>query len=268
MSDALLQELLAARERRASCALATVAATTGSVPRAAGATMIVYGDGKISGTIGGGKFEALVVADALAALRGRHPVLKTYPLHEGDACSFGAICGGEVTMLIEPQTNGEALVLVGAGHCAQAIAKIARECGWHITLLDDRAELLTAAAASLKISDHSPAEFIAAHAWQPDEALVLVSRNYEIDCESLHAALQQTGLAYLGMIGSERKVRRVFDELRTRGISEAALATVHAPIGLDIGADSPPEIAVSVLAEVMQILRVHPGGHLRGRATH
>ena len=118
MSDALLQELLAARARRVVCALATVAATAGSVPREAGAKMIVYADGKTSGTIGGGKFEALVVADALAGLCERRPLLKTYPLHEGDACSFGAICGGEVTMLIEPQTNGEALVLVGAGHCA------------------------------------------------------------------------------------------------------------------------------------------------------
>ena len=267
MSDALLQELLAARERQAACALATVAATTGSVPREAGAKMIIYGDGKISGTIGGGKFEALVVADALAALRERRPVLKTYPLHEGDACSFGAICGGEVTIFIEPQTTGEALVLVGAGHCAQAIAKLARDCGWHVTVLDDRAELLTDSAASLKISDRSPAEFIASHEWQPDEALVLVSRNFEIDREALHAALQQTGIAYLGMIGSLRKVRRVFDDLRQRGISESVLEKVHAPIGLDIGADSPAEIAVAVLAEVMQVLRARKGGHLRIRAV-
>ena len=262
MSDALLHELLTARAQRTACVLATVASTTGSVPREAGAKMIVYADGKTSGTIGGGKFEALVVADGLAALRGRLPVLKTYPLHEGDACSFGAICGGEVTILIEPQTTSEALVIVGAGHCAQAIAKLARDCGWHVTVLDDRTELLGESAASLKISDHSPAEFIVSHEWQRDEALVIVSRNYEIDCEALHAALQQTDIAYLGMIGSERKVRRVFEALRTRGVSESALEKVHAPIGLDIGADSPAEIAVSVLAEVMQTLRARTGGHL------
>ncbi len=263
MTDALLHELLVAREHRAACALATVAATTGSVPREAGAKMIVYADGKISGTIGGGKFEALVVADALAALRARRPVLKTYPLHEGDAGSFGAICGGEVTMLIEPQMSSEALVLVGAGHCAQAIARLARDCGWHVTVLDDRPEVLAECAAPLKISDRAPAEFIAAHEWQRDEALVIVSRNYEIDCEALHAALQQSGIAYLGMIGSARKVRRVVEQLRARGVTEEALAGVHAPIGLDIGADSPAEIAVSVMAEAMQILRARPGGHLR-----
>ena len=266
MSDALLQELLAARERREPCALVTVAATTGSVPRAAGAKMIVYAGGKMSGTIGGGKFEALVAADAVGALRERRLLLKTYPLHEGDACSFGAICGGEVTILIEPQTTGGALVLVGAGHCAQAIAKLACECGWHVTVLDDRAERLAeCAAASIKIGDRPPAEFIATHEWQRDEALIIVSRNYEIDREALHAALQQTGIGYLGMIGSARKVRRVFDELRARGVADAALASVHAPIGLDIGADSPAEIAVSVLAEVMQVLRAHPGKPMRNR---
>ena len=263
MTDALLQELLAARERRASCALATVAATTGSVPREAGAKMIVYADGKTSGTIGGGKFEALVIDDTLGAMRGRRPLLKTYPLHEGDACSFGAICGGEVTVFIEPQTSREAIVLVGAGHCAQAIAKLARECGWHVTVLDDRAEKLAeCSAATVKIGDQPPAEFIATHAWQRDEALIIVSRNYEIDREALQAALQRTGIAYLGMIGSTRKVRRVFDELRARGVDEGSLANVHAPIGLDIGADSPVEIAVSVLAEAMQVLRTRPGGHM------
>ena len=233
MSDALLHELLAAREKREPCVLVTVAATTGSVPREAGAKMIVYADGKISGTIGGGKFESMVVADALGALKERRPLLKTYPLHEGDACSFGAICGGEVTILIEPQMTSEALVLVGAGHCAQAVAKLARDCGWHVTVLDDRPEVLAeCASATLRIGDRSPAEFIATHAWQHDEALVIVSRNYEIDSEALYAALQRSGIAYLGMIGSARKVRRVFETLRARGVSEIALARVHAPIGL------------------------------------
>ncbi len=265
MTDALFQEWSDARKQRTGCALVTVAATRGSVPREAGAKMIVYADGKASGTIGGGKFEALVIADALTALRGSQPVLKTYPLHEGDACSFGAICGGEVTVLIEPQRAGDAIVLVGAGHCAQAIAKLARECGWHITVLDDRAALLAeCSAATLQIGDRPPADFIAAHEWRPDEALVIVSRNFEIDREALRAALLKPEIRYLGMIGSERKVRRVFDELRAQGLEDATLAKVHAPIGLDIGADSPAEIAVSILAEAMQVLRARAGGPLRG----
>ena len=119
MTDALLAELLAARQARTPCALVTVAATTGSVPRAAGGKMLVYADGKIRGTIGGGKFEALVVEETLAALGAKQPVLKSYPLHEGDAESFGAICGGEVTVLIEPQRLSEAIYLIGGGHCAR-----------------------------------------------------------------------------------------------------------------------------------------------------
>src|SRR6266513_3106417 len=128
---------------RTAFAVVTVAATTGSVPRAAGSKMFVYADGRCAGTIGGGKFESLVIAEAQEAIRKKKPLLKTYPLREGETDSFGAICGGEVTVFIEPQITGEALYLIGAGHCARAIAKLAAECGLFISVVDDRAELLT-----------------------------------------------------------------------------------------------------------------------------
>src|SRR3982751_2299979 len=144
MTDALLAELLAARERREPCVLATVAATRGSVPREPGAKALIFPDGRITGTVGGGKFEALVIADALATLEARAPLLKTYPLHEKSSESFGAICGGEVTVLLEPQLLKEALVIVGAGHCGQALSRLARECGWQVTVIDDREDLLAA----------------------------------------------------------------------------------------------------------------------------
>lgn len=251
----VLAALLAARENRLPCALVTVAATTGSVPRAPGAKMLVFGDGRIVGTIGGGKFEALVAAEARGLIGGGEPRLKTYPLHEAAADSFGAICGGEVTVLIEPEGTGPALVLVGAGHCARAVAVLAQSCGWHVTALDDRGELLADFPAQHRVADRQPADFIASREWQPDEALVIVSRNYEIDREALHAALERGGMGYLGMIGSQRKVRRVFEELTARGVSAGQLADVFAPIGLDVGADSPAEIAVSVMAEILSILR-------------
>ena len=265
MTDALLAELLDAVQRGERCALVTVAATKGSVPREAGAKAIVYADGCLTGTIGGGKFEALVIADALTALATKQPILKTYPLHEASADSFGAICGGEVTVFIEPHVPRESLVLIGAGHCAQAIARLASGCGMHVTVLDDRAELLPAFPAHVRASAPAAPEFIAARAWQPDEALVIVSRNYQLDREALHAALQTAGCGYLGMIGSGRKVRRVFDELLDCGITDAQLARVFAPIGLDLGADSPAEIAVSVVAEILRVLRQRSGGHLRDR---
>jgi xanthine dehydrogenase accessory factor len=264
MSDDLLAKLKEARDFGEPCVLVTVAQTRGSVPREAGAKMLVFAGGQTFGTIGGGKFEALVLGASLDALSDGKPVLKTYPLHECDAESFGAICGGEATVLIEPQIPRESLVLVGAGHCARAVAKLARECGMHVTALDDRTELLADfPGAHRTIGDHAPAEFIRRRKWRSSDALVMVSRNFEIDRDALAAALDQPAIGYVGMIGSARKVRRVFDELTQRGCDATALARVFAPIGLDIGADSPTEIAVSVVAEVLQILRGREGGHMR-----
>ncbi|MGB8168987.1 MAG: XdhC family protein [Chthoniobacteraceae bacterium] len=263
MSDDVLRALLDARERRERCALVTVAATRGSVPREAGAKMLVFADRRLVGTIGGGKFEALVAEEALVALGGKTPVLKTYPLHECDVASFGAICGGEMTVLIEPQILGEALFLVGAGHCSRALARLAQDCGWHVTVIDDRAELLADFPAQQRLTTPTAPDFIASRAWQPDEALVLISRNHELDREALHAAVRAGGMGYLGMMGSGRKVRQVFDALIARGTSIEGLSQVFAPIGLDLGAEAPAEIAVSIMAEILAVLRGQNAAHLR-----
>lgn len=263
MTDELLDELCRARAARRPCALVTVAATKGSVPRAAGAKMLVYADDLTSGTIGGGKFEALVVTAARDCLRSKETLLKTFPLRENEPDSFGAICGGESTVLIEPQLLREALFLVGAGHCARAIARLALECGLFVSVLDDRKELVAEMPAAVaRETGLSAPEFIAQHPWQADEAIVIVSRNHELDREALASALQTSGAGYIGMIGSRQKVRHVFDLLRARGVPEAALGRVHAPIGLDIGADSPAEIAVSALAEILAALRGKSGRNL------
>jgi xanthine dehydrogenase accessory factor len=262
MDDAILEELLRARQSRTLCALATVAATTGSVPRQVGSKMLVYADGKISGTIGGGKFEALVVEESIKSIAAKKTLLKTYPLREDKPDSFGAICGGEVTIMIEPQNLSSALFLVGAGHCSLAIAKLATDCGMFVTVVEDRADLIGNFPASSNRVVASGVEFISQREWSDDEALVLVSRNYELDREALAAALKKGGAGYIGMIGSRRKVHRVFDALK-QVVPVERLKDVYAPIGLDIGADSPAEIAVSVIGEVLQILRERKGGHLR-----
>lgn len=264
MNDSLLEELLAARQSRRLCALVTVAATTGSVPRAAGSKMLVYADGKCSGTIGGGKFEALVIDEAMRTLREKEPLLKKYPLHEGKPDSFGAICGGEVTVLIEPQKGNEAIYLVGGGHCAHAISKLANEAGFFVTVIEDRDDVLSDLPARVARTSAPAPDFIRQRQWQSDEALVIVSRNHEIDREALAAAVEQTGAGYIGMIGSRRKVRDVFDDLKQRGVPAETLARVYAPLGFDIGADSPAEIAISALAEIIAVLREHHGGHMRG----
>ena len=227
--------------------------------------MLVYENGKIFGTIGGGKFESLVIEDCLESIHERMPLLKKYPLREDQPDSFGAICGGEATVLIEPQLFGDPIILIGGGHCSLAIAKLALECGMHVTVVDDRAELLENFPSSIsRVSDIDAKTFISNREWTNEEALILVSRNYEIDRDALAAALARNVPGYIGMIGSRRKVRRVFDALKEQGFDEAVLKQVYAPIGLDLGADSPAEIAVSAIAEILKLRRHRSGNHLRG----
>ena len=246
--------------------MVTVVQTKGSVPREAGAKMLVYSDGNAWGTVGGGKFEALVMEAGVAVISSGEPVLRTFPLHEASPESFGAICGGEMTVFIEPIGARERVVVVGAGHCGTAIARAARECGCHVTVLDDRdAPDGGGAVADESVFGDAPALALKGMTWSKRSAVVLVSRNFEVDRESLAAVLAQPEIGYIGMIGSRRKVERVLAELRRRGFSEESLSRVYAPIGLDIGADSPGEIAISVMAEVLLVLRGKRGGHLRER---
>lgn len=257
--DRILSALLAARSSRIPCATATIAATTGSVPRSVGAKMLVYLNGQTIGTIGGGKLESLAVSAAQKVIEIGKPILKNYPLHEGAADSFGAICGGEVTVFIEPIVRKEAIFLVGAGHCARAIAKLAAECDFHVSVVDDREDELALCDSAHEKIHLSPSEYILNREWKSDEALVLVSRNFQGDEAALFAVLSRPLPGYLGMIGSRRKVLHVFDELRKKGVEPALLDQVYAPIGLDIGADSPMEIAVSVIAEILLVLRERSG---------
>lgn len=263
MTDDLLDELAEALRRGRCCALATVASTKGSVPRHPGAKMIVYDDGTITGTVGGGKFESLVIKEARAAMEAREVRLRTWPLRENEPGSFGAICGGEVTVLIEPHAPAHSMLLVGGGHCAQAIARLAATCSFHVTVVEDRPEILAQCTAAHRLVAGNAPEFIASCALGAKDAVVIVSRHYDIDREALAAALRRGGPGYIGMIGSRRKVREVYAQMLTEGFTAEQLAGVFAPLGLDIGADSPAEIAVSVMAEVLMVLRGRPGTPLR-----
>ena len=235
MTESIIEEFLQARKNRENCALVTVASIKGSVPREPGSKMIIYSDGRISGTIGGGKFESLVIEESINAINSNgEPLLKRYPLRENEPDSFGAICGGEVTVLIEPQKRASRLILVGAGHCSQAIASLAHDCGFHVTVIDDRAELLSDQYYSHvenRISDVSAQEVFEKETWQPSDSVVIVSRNYMIDKEALRVLLPQHDIGYIGMIGSNRKVLRVFEELVAEGSNPADLERIYAPIG-------------------------------------
>lgn len=253
--DPILLAAANARVEGRLSALATVVRADGSCPREVGARMLVEADGRILGTVGGGKFEALVIAEAQRCLRERTAVLREYPLHEGAADSFGAICGGSVAVFIEPVGARERVFISGGGHVGEALAALTRQCGFYTVLHDDRSG----------DGQGGPQEaFVQSVTWSASDALVIVNRNPELDRRALATALAAAVRpGYLGMIGSDRKVRRVFEELRAQGFSAEALAFVHAPIGLDLGAETPAEIAVSILAEILQVLRARPGGKLR-----
>ncbi len=261
-------EVARAQAERRACALATVVASKGSVPRGPGAKMLIYADGATSGTVGGGKFESLVIAEAVAAIREGNPQLRHYLLREGEPQSFGAICGGEVDVFIEPLTSGEAVWIIGGGHCSQAIALLAAQCGMYVGVVEDRADQLGVErfpSAARLVTDVAAPEFIAGREWGRREALVIVNRHAGLDKLALAAALRRGVPGYVGMMGSRRKVARVFDELAAEGFGREALAGVHAPIGLNIGAESPAEIAVSIVAEILRFTRGKSGNGMKAQ---
>ncbi len=265
MIDAALHtEIAAAQLARVPCALATVVSTRGSVPRAAGAKMLVYGDGRISGTVGGGKFESLVIAEALEIIADGTPRLKTYFLREGEPQSFGAICGGEASVFMEPLTAGEALWIFGGGHCSQAIAKLARECGFYVGVVEDRTDQAAPErfpGVNQLVTDQAATAFIAGRDWNARDALVIVNRHAGLDKLTLDAALAPGGARVRRHDGQPPQgVARVRRTGRRGPRARDPRQKSTRPIGLDIGAESPAEIAVSIVAEVLRFSRRRENG--------
>ncbi len=236
-------------------AIATVVKTRGASPRNAGAKMLIYPDGAIVGTIGGGAMEHRVIEQAQVVIRDGKPRYLDMTLsneQRGDPM----ICGGEMDIFIEPLANTPALVIVGAGHVGAAVAEQAHLLGFRVTILDDRAELVTPEKfphADERITGDLVAE-IAKLAITPQTYIVLVTRLHTLDAALLGAVVEKNA-AYIGMLGSKRRVITVLDSLKEKGVSESALARVHAPIGLEIHAETPQEIAVSIMAEIIQVKR-------------
>lgn len=253
--------------RGQSCVLATVIATQGSTPRKKGAKMLVRGDGSLVGTVGGGKFESLVLDACKEALNSGE--LKTYhfPLHELSDESFGAICGGEITVLLEPHQMKQRLLISGAGHCGQALAELALNCEWPVVMFDDRPELFDSPFyREGRVHIQTDAGALECFEFKADDCIVLVSKGHPEDRAALKAILSRDPVpqfAYFGMIGSDRKVSMVIKDMEAEGIAEALLKKVYAPIGLNIGSETPAEIAVSIMAEILQVTRGARGGHMR-----
>jgi xanthine dehydrogenase accessory factor len=243
-----------ALDRGEPAALVTIVSTKGSTPQRVGAKMLVFGDGRIVGTIGGGCYENDAFWKAREAITNRKPQLVHYELDDDFAQESGLICGGQMDVYIEPIEPSPALFVIGAGHVGFHLARLAHEVGFRVHVVDDREKFANRErfpqAAEVIVED-IPA-WIARVALPPHAYAVIVTRGHTNDLEALRA-LAPRELRYLGLIGSRAKVSRIYEQLVEDKMPADVLKHVHAPIGLDIGAVTPQEIAVSILAELIAV---------------
>ena len=243
-----------ALERGEAAALVTIVAAHGSTPQRVGAKMLVFADGRSVGTIGGGCYESDAFGKAREAIASRKPQIVHYELSDDFAQETGLICGGQMDVYIEPIEPAPELYIIGGGHVGYHLARLAHEVGFNVHVVDDREKF-----ANRERFPHA-AEVVAANIpeWLASAPLpshayaVVVTRGHTNDLDALRA-LAPRDLRYLGLIGSRAKVARIYDALTAEGMAADRLTRVHAPIGLDIGAVTPQEIAVSILAELVAV---------------
>jgi xanthine dehydrogenase accessory factor len=246
--------LAAALEQGEEVALVTIVSSTGSTPQRVGAKMLVYGDGRTVGTIGGGCYENDAFWKAREVIKGRKPLNIHYELTDDIAEESGLICGGQMEVFIEPVEPSPDVYIFGAGHVGYSLGRMAFDTGFRVHVIDDREKF----ASSERFGDgidvivEDIPTWLQTHTLPPTAYAVIVTRGHKHDIDALRS-LVQTPLRYVGLIGSRAKVKRIFDALRTEGIAPDTLKVVHAPIGLDIGAITPQEIAVSILAELIAV---------------
>jgi xanthine dehydrogenase accessory factor len=235
-------------------ALVTIVASTGSTPQRVGAKMLVYADGRTVGTIGGGCYENDAFWKAREAIKSRRPLNIRYELTDDIAEESGLICGGQMEVFIEPVEPSPDLYIFGAGHVGQFLGRMAGETGFRVHVIDDREKFANAerfGPGTEVIVDDIPV-WLGAHQLPPTAYAVVVTRGHKHDLDALRA-LVSSPLRYVGLIGSKAKVKRIYDALQDEGIPGDVLRRVHAPIGLDIGAITPQEIAISILAELIGV---------------
>ncbi len=250
-AQTLLEALVALERAGGEGALATVIRARGSVPRHAGSKMLVYPDGRILGTVGGGEMESRVIADALSALRDGEPRLAQYSLVDPGQGDPG-VCGGEVEIFVEPLRPEPIVLVIGGGHVGRAIVHLAKWLGFRVALADDRPEFCTPEWAPG--ADHyypiPVAELAGRFPFSSQTYILMPTRGAPVDVEGLPHLLDRP-FAYLGVIGSRRRWAVAVNRLEAKGVPAEKLAKVHAPMGLELNAETPEEIALSILAEVV-----------------
>lgn len=237
--------------------LAIVTATKGSTPRKAGAMMLVRSDGSSIGTVGGGGVEAEAHTEALEALKDGQPRLRKYTLSEAnEEITSAGICGGEVDIFFTPTLPNETLYIFGAGHVGKATAAFAAQAGFRVEIFDDRPELLTPErhpeAAALHSGD------CMAHAREltirSEDFVVLMTHRHDFDFDLLKILLPKTP-GYIGAIASRKKAAQFQNDLRAAGYAPEQIEKVHMPIGLSISAETPEEIAIAIVAQLIEVKR-------------
>ncbi len=252
----IYEEIVKLRREGRKGALATIVNVRGSIPSFETAKMLVRDDGSIAGTIGGGCVEAEVWQAAREVMESVKPRTLAFNLNQNPKYDTGLVCGGTLEVFIEPVLPIAVLYLFGAGHVALNVYKVARVAGFDVIVVDDRegyanrerfpdAREIVAEDFDRGTAQLSPGE---------GAFIVIVTRGHRDDMRVLRWAVD-TPAAYIGMIGSKRKVLTIYRELEKEGIAPEKFDRVHAPVGLDIGAVTPEEIAVAIVAEMIAFRR-------------
>lgn len=270
---AVYETLIKAAQEGEAVALVTVITTQGSMPRHAGSKMVVRPDGTIVGTVGGGAMEARVIQAALEALAEGESRIRSYTLNSLDDGDPG-ICGGTAQLFIEPINPAPTLLVIGGGHVGRALVDLGKWAGYRVVLNDDRAEFCNPDYApgldAYIISP--PAEVVNAVTIDRHTYVAAVTRGLPVDLD-LIPALLATPAPYIGLIGSRRRWALTVKALHEGGrVDEAGLSRIRAPIGLELQAETPKEIALSILAEIIMVRRGGTGqvmgmDNLQGQKT-
>jgi len=258
----ILRELIAAQEAGEAVVLAMIIKAQGSVPRHAGAKMLVYEQGRTSGTIGGGEMESRVIEEAAIVLRNGQSQIINYSLVD-PARGDPGVCGGEVEIYLEPYLQLATMYVIGCGHVGRALAAQAQLLGFHVVVTDDRVELAT--PANVPHADrYLPGGIEEALAAQPitrNTFVAVVTRNVKVDLQIL-PLLAPTPAPYIGVLGSKRRWAETRKLLLADGMKESGLERFHSPIGLELNAETPEEIALSIMAEIVMLRRGGTGDRM------
>jgi xanthine dehydrogenase accessory factor len=252
----LYQEIVKLRQQGRRGAVATIVNVRGSIPSFETAKMLVRDDGSICGTIGGGCVEAEVWQAAREVMESEKPRTLTFNLNQDPKYETGLVCGGTLDIFVEPILPPASLYIFGAGHVSINLYKVAKSAGFDVTVVDDR-EAYASRERFPEAQEVIAEDFERVMArLTPNESsyIVIVTRGHRDDMRVLRWAVQ-TSARYIGMIGSKRKTIGIFGELTKQGISPGLFERVHAPVGLDIGAVTPEEIAVAITAELIAVRR-------------